>query len=117
MQSHLADLAAHPLYISLDKDVMIQIDAITNWEPGFLSLDHVRTILTAFISAANGRLAGMDITGDWSPVRTQGLFRSWLDRTEHPKMTVDATEAASLNARTDSALLEHLRGLDIQWIP
>ncbi|MFL5328443.1 MAG: hypothetical protein ACJ8C4_05970 [Gemmataceae bacterium] len=96
---------------------MIQADAITNWEAGFLDLNNVCMIVSAFIGAAKGRLAGMDITGDWSPVRTQGLFRAWLAGTEHPKLNVDPNDAATVNSRTDAVLLEHLRGLDIQWIP
>jgi hypothetical protein len=88
--------------------VLIAADAAVNWESGFLDLPEVTTILTAFRDAAGGRLAGMDVTGDWSPVDVRGPLRRWLDWTEHPRLTVDPCEAAERNARTNVALVQHL---------
>ena len=48
--------------------MLVAADAAVNWESGFLNMPEVTTILTAFRDAAVGRLAGMDVTGDWSPV-------------------------------------------------
>ena len=109
-------LAKTPLYISLDKDVMVAADAITNWESGFLQLADVCAILTAFIEASNSRLAGMDIVGDWSSVAAHGFFRKFLDRTEHPRQTIDPAHAAAVNEQTNAALLAHLDKLNITWI-
>jgi hypothetical protein len=100
-----ADLARFPLYISLDKDVMRASDAVVNWDSGYLELSEVQTILAWFVAACGGKLAGMDILGDWSPVRVTGLFRRALHWTEHPALTVDADEAARRNARTNRILL------------
>src|SRR5262249_32049809 len=63
------DLARYPLYISLDKDVLTANDAVVNWDSGHLTLPEVQAVLTAFLDAARGRLAGMDLVGDWSAVR------------------------------------------------
>jgi hypothetical protein len=99
------ELAARPLYISLDKDVMVDGDAVVNWDSGLLRLSEVQVIVDWFVSACEGRLAGMDIVGDWSPVRVQGPLRRALHWTEHPRLTVDPVKASQRNERTNLALL------------
>jgi hypothetical protein len=66
-------------------------------------------ILKGFIRKAARRLAGMDIVGDWSPVEVAGLFRKGLAWTGHPALRVDADRAATLNTRTNRAILSTLR--------
>jgi len=104
-----ADLAGYPLYITLDKDLMRVDDAIVNWDSGCLELSEVLSVLTGFVTACGGQLAGMDIVGDWSPVRVRGLMRRWLHWTEHPALHVDPAEAAECNARTNQILIDTLR--------
>ena len=99
-------LVSCPLYISLDKDVMVQADAFVNWDSGHLHLAEVQTILQWFISASNGNLAGMDIVGDWSPVQVSGLPRRVLGWIEHPRLAVDPVATDRRNERTNLALLE-----------
>lgn len=101
-----ADLARYPLYLSLDKDVMAEPDAVVNWDSGHLTLAEVGSIIKVFLREAGGRLAGMDIVGDWSEVRLRGLLRRFLHWTEHPSLAVDAAEAARRNERTNLALLD-----------
>lgn len=99
-------LAAHPLYVSVDKDVMVAADAVVNWDSGHLDLEEVQAILGAFVRAAQGRLAGMDLIGDWSPVHLQGVTRRFFHLTEHPSLKVDLGAASLRNERTNLALLE-----------
>jgi hypothetical protein len=101
-----AHLAACPLYISVDKDVLGAEEAVVNWDSGHLTLGEVREILDLFVRRARGRLAGMDLTGDWSAVRLRGLFRRVLHWTEHPALEVDAAAAAARNERTNLELLD-----------
>jgi hypothetical protein len=103
-------LKAYPLYISLDKDVMVSGDAIVNWDSGHLRLGEVQAILAGFLGLANGQLAGMDIVGDWSPVSVKGIFRRILDATEHPPLAIDAVEAAKRNALVTSTLIDRVLG-------
>jgi hypothetical protein len=111
LRPYRASLRLWPLYISLDKDVMSPADAVVNWDSGHLALPEVESILQAFLGAARGNLAGMDIVGDWSPVRLRGLLRRFLHLTEHPSLTVDAAEAVLRNERTNLVLLDQLRAL------
>jgi hypothetical protein len=109
LRSFRADLRRCPLYVSLDKDVLLEQEAAVNWDSGKLTLAEVGQILSAFLDAAEGELAGVDIVGDWSPVRTRGLLRWGLHVTEHPRLRVTPDEAARRNERTNLSLLRYLR--------
>jgi hypothetical protein len=100
------ELASRPLYISLDKDVLREEDAVVNWDSGHLTLTEVSELLSVFVNAARGRLAGLDITGDWSPVRLRGWLRHLMHLTEHPALTIDANDAMRRNQRTNLALVD-----------
>jgi hypothetical protein len=99
------ELAELPLYISLDKDVMIAADAAVNWDSGHLTLTEVEALLAALGHLAGGRFAGMDIVGDWSPVHTAGLFRRLFHWTMHPRLALDTEQATRMNAPTNHFLL------------
>ncbi len=99
------ELARRPLYISLDKDVMASAESVVNWDSGVLGMGEVTAVLDGFISAAGGRLAGMDVVGDWSPVDVRGRFRSLLHRVEHPELSVDAADARRVNQQVNLRLL------------
>jgi hypothetical protein len=101
-----AELASRPLYISVDKDVLIEADAAANWDSGHLLLEEAQAVLAAFLAAAGGQLAGMDVTGDWSPVRLRGPLRRVLHWTEHPILDPDPAMATRRNQRANLALLE-----------
>ena len=92
-----ADLAGLPLYISFDKDVLTASETAVNWDSGYLRTREALNVAQAFLDAAEGRLAGMDVVGDWSPVRVRGLFRRFLDWTEHPPLTIDPKQATRRN--------------------
>jgi arginase family enzyme len=113
LQPHVDDLARYPLYVSLDKDVMSTTDAVVNWDSGHLGLGEARDVLAAFVGAADGRLAGMDVVGDWSPVTVSGWFRRLLHYSEHPPLGVAPHEALVVNDRTNQVLLDTLSGLGV----
>jgi arginase family enzyme len=92
-----ADLADFPLYISLDKDVLTASETSVNWDSGHLRTREALNVAQAFLDASDGNLAGMDVVGDWSPVRVRGLFRRFLHWTEHPPLTIDPEQATRRN--------------------
>lgn len=52
------------VYVTIDKDVLRQEDAVTNWDQGRASLDFV---IAAVRRVARGRrIVGADVVGDWS---------------------------------------------------
>jgi hypothetical protein len=101
-------LARWPLYVSLDKDVMTADDAVVNWDSGHLRLTEVTGVLAAFVEAARGNVIGVDVPGDWSPVRLGGPLRRLLHWTEHPALAVDPAEASRTNERTNLVLFQSL---------
>jgi hypothetical protein len=105
LRAHRDELERWPLYVSLDKDVMRTRDAVVNWDSGHLDLEEVQTILDVFRDWSQGQLAGMDIVGDWSPVRLHGLFRQMFHLTEHPALSVTPGDARRCHERTNQMLL------------
>jgi hypothetical protein len=104
-----AELISQPLYISVDKDVLKQSEAVVNWDSGHLELGEVQTVLRGFLHAAGGNLAGMDLLGDWSPVRVRGPLRRLLHWTEHPGLTIDVESASRCNELTNRVLMDTVR--------
>jgi hypothetical protein len=103
-----AELAACPLYISVDRDVMTADEAVVNWDSGHLTLAEVVCVVRQALGYAGGRLAGADVVGDWSAVRTRGLLRRLFHWTMHPPLRVAPDEAARTNERANVVLLEAL---------
>jgi hypothetical protein len=104
-----ADLARRPLYISLDKDVLQEKDAVVNWDSGHLTLAEVQTLLAVFLRAAGGNLAGMDIVGDWSPIKLKGWLQHLMHVTEHPALRIDAADATRRNQQINLALIDGIQ--------
>jgi arginase family enzyme len=103
------ELARVPLYITIDKDVLMSADAVVNWDSGHLTCREAQYVIAAFVDAAQGRLAGADLVGDWSPVRVRGWFRRLLHWTEHISQSVDADHAARRNEETNLTLIAAMR--------
>lgn len=100
-----SELARRPLYVSLDKDVMVAADSVVNWDSGHLHPEEVETILQTFGNAVAGNFVGIDIVGDWSPVRCQGLFRWLFHQTMHPPLDIHPEKAARRNEEMNLRLL------------
>ena len=107
------ELAARPLYVTLDKDVLSADEATVNWDSGYLVKSEVLDLIRAFRAAAGGT-AGMDVVGDWSPVRLHGLLRRVFHWTEHPAFAVNPVAATALNERLNLDLMVGLGLLDRQ---
>jgi hypothetical protein len=103
------DLARHPLYVSIDKDVLVEAEAAVNWDSGLLNLADAFSVLDMFLEAAGRRLAGADVLGDWSPIKL-GTFLNWLcHRLDHPSPVHDPGAAARRNGAANAEILRWLR--------
>jgi hypothetical protein len=113
LRPYLDELRRYPLYVSIDKDVLTSQDAAVNWDSGLLRLEHALTALETFVAAAEGRLAGADVLGDWSPV----LLGNWLNRLcthlDHPSPQIDPADATRRNRQANAALLRALSPLAV----
>jgi hypothetical protein len=102
------ELGRYPLYVSIDKDVLTAEDAAVNWDSGLLRLPEAVTAAQTFLAAAQGRLAGADLLGDWSPVRLGHSLSRLCDRLDHASPLFDPRDAAERNRRANAALLRVL---------
>jgi hypothetical protein len=108
LQPFGAELARYPLYVSIDKDVLVAADAAVNWDSGLLRLADAVAVVETFVTAAGGRLAGADLLGDWSVVRLGHWLNRLCDRLDHPNLLVDGADAATRNGKANAALLAAL---------
>jgi hypothetical protein len=105
---HAAELQRRPLYISLDKSVLVLRDAEVNGEPGHLWREELIEIIGLFMRLSAGRLHAMDVVGDWSPVQTDSFVANWLARWMRCGWHVHAEHARTLNQRTNLSLMMRL---------
>jgi len=101
-------LRRRAVYVTFDKDVLAADDAPVNWDSGSLRLPDALEILNGVFETCQARFAGMDVVGDWSKVRAQGLFRRGMHALEHPAHLVDAAAAARINQETNLSILHLL---------
>ena len=73
-----------------------------------VKLDEVAAVIRKSLELAGWRLAGADLVGDWSPVKTQGVLSTLLDRTRLDVETVDPQQAAASNEAANMRLLEYI---------
>ena len=94
------------VWITIDKDVLPESEALTNWDQGQMPLAALLAMLRA--AGQRKRVLGADICGEYSPPR----HANWLKRIE-AKMDQPARDAADRekiegNVRTDCALAQTL---------
>lgn len=103
-------LPAKKVYVSIDKDCLGSDYALTNWEEGKLALDELLLMLK--LIRDNLDIIGLDITGDYSPVKVRGLLKNLISRWDHPK-EIEAQkhspeEITRLNESANLKILETL---------
>lgn len=92
------------IWLTIDKDVLAEADAATNWDQGALPLDH---LLQAVERLAEAReVVGVDVCGDWSTPRFSDPFRATLAYFDHPRGPAPAPEALARNAEVNAAFID-----------
>jgi hypothetical protein len=106
-------LSKYPLYITLDKDVMMRNENLQNWNSGLLTRDEVLLCIDVLLELSGGRLLAMDVTGDFTKVEVAGVYRNYLHKTQHEdsENNIDQDQATFVNQRTNIALLKAIAGM------
>lgn len=108
----LRRLPTKNVYVTVDKDCLRHPYSLTNWEEGHLELDDLLLMLK-FIKE-NCEILGLDITGDFSTVKTEGLIRTIVTDVDHPRNFSakgrDQSVIDSVNEATNIKILELLLG-------
>ena len=99
------------IYITIDKDVLAEADAVTNWDQGRLALPDLLLWLGAL--AARFKVAGVDIIGDHSRPQFKGSKLSRILKHgeilfDHPRRHRDEGQTAAVNQRTNLSILKTL---------
>lgn len=98
------------VYISIDKDCLKREFALTNWEEGRFSLDEL--LLMLGLIKENKEIVGLDVTGEYSPIKVNGLFKKIASRLDHPKASPEdlfsEPEITALNENTNLNILQLL---------
>jgi len=102
-------LPAKKVYVTIDKDCLGTGDAMTNWDQGSMPLDVLLSMLKMI--KENLDIIGMDIAGDYSPIRVDGVFKKIASMLDHPRKV----RAAELPGSSVTAVneLTNLKILDL----
>jgi arginase family enzyme len=97
------------IYITLDKDVLVLDDAVTNWDQGKLHLDDIIGLIRAL--ASRYEIIGADVVGDYSPVHHAGgawpFVKKWGETLiDHPRVRFDRALIAARNETANLKLLD-----------
>lgn len=96
------------VYVTIDKDVLSPLEALTNWDQGCLLLDDLIAWLK--LIATHKSVMGIDVVGDYSPAdygkgvldKALKLAESYLDQ---PTRVTGREAAAAINQTTNLRLL------------
>ncbi|MGA9334860.1 MAG: hypothetical protein WBV39_11340 [Rudaea sp.] len=91
------------IWLSIDKDVLPQADAITNWDQGQMPLDAVLELIAQV--GARKRIIGADICGEYSPPRHRNWFKRFEARHDQPQFDLPDAVPLERNERTNRRLL------------
>ena len=94
------------VWLSIDKDVLAETEAVTNWDQGQMPLAAVVQIIAAV--GARKRIVGADICGEFSAPLHTNWFKRWEARMDQPQREV----AADLLARNEATNRELLVAIE-----
>lgn len=101
-------LPSRKVYVSIDKDCLKKEYSLTNWEEGRLDLGELLLMLK--LIKDNFDIVGLDISGDFSPLRIKGRLKTLCGNWDHPKdysaKGKDALSINSINEQTNLRILE-----------
>ena len=107
LENALADIiAAIPtaaIWFSIDKDVLDETDAVTNWDQGRMPLAAVVATIRTLGSAKC--VLGADICGEYSPPQHRNWFKRWEARADQPQRAAVDPMLLARNEATNRALL------------
>jgi hypothetical protein len=99
----IAGMPTQAVWLTIDKDVLVEEEAATNWDQGAMNVDHL--IEAIKLLALRKRLLGVDVCGDYSPPRFNDPLRAALAHFDHPAKPEPPPEALRRNATTNARLI------------
>ncbi len=99
----IAGVPTRAVWLSIDKDVLVEEEAATNWDQGGMSVDHLIEAIKRF--ALRTRLLGVDVCGDYSQPRFHDPLRAALAHFDHPAKPGPTPAALHRNDATNARLI------------
>lgn len=90
------------IWLSIDKDVLGEDEALTNWDQGQMPLDAMLGLIAAI--GARRRIVGADICGEFSPPQLDNPLKRIESRIDRPQRIASA-EALARNEAVNRRLL------------
>jgi arginase family enzyme len=97
-------ISTYALWLSIDKDVLDEREALTNWDQGRMPLSALLQIVAAV--GARKRIIGADICGEFSTIAHTNWFKRWEARADQPQRGADAAMLARNEATNKELLVE-----------
>ena len=97
-------LPTEKVYLSIDKDCLRAEHAVSNWQPGHLTLDQVIGAVGMLIESRD--VIGADITGEYSKIEVANRMFEKLAVGIHPKNPPPSPGDLVRNEETNLALVE-----------
>lgn len=98
----LAAIPTDAIWITIDKDVLPEHEALTNWDQGRMPLATLLAMLRA--AGQRKRVLGADICGEYSPPRHANWLKRIESRMDQPARDADDRQRIEDNMRTDCEL-------------
>jgi arginase family enzyme len=95
-------LETQAIWLSIDKDVLSEADALTNWDQGQMPLAAVMQVIATM--GARKRIVGADICGEFSAAAHPNWLKRWEARMDQPQR-VAAADLLVRNEATNKELL------------
>ena len=106
IDSVLAAIPTDTIWISIDKDVLPEHEALTNWDQGQMPLAALLAMLHA--AGQRKRVLGADICGEYSPPRHANWLKRIESRMDQPMRDANDRQRIEDNSRTDCLLARTL---------
>jgi arginase family enzyme len=98
----IPQIETEAVWLSIDKDVLGEREALTNWDQGQMPLAAVVQVIAAV--GARFALVGADICGEFSAANHANWFKRWEARMDQPRREASADRLAR-NEATNRELL------------
>ena len=102
VQAILDALPGDAVWITLDKDVLPETEALTNWDQGRMPLAAVLDLIRAV--GAHKRVIGADVCGEYAPPRHANVLKRIEARLDQPRHDAIDTQRLMRNREVNRAL-------------
>jgi arginase family enzyme len=99
----LAQIATAAVWLTIDKDVLPENEAVSNWDQGQMPLRAVLALIEAI--GRKHRVAGADICGEYAQPRFDSALKKWEVRRDQPRRAPPDASTLARNAEVNRQLL------------